>query len=570
MGQQLETQHGTEVQEVRQHGRLERVRTLVTALTVRMAEPGLLVIHVPRHGFHARHALFCHLGDFAGLGIARTGVACHRGIREQQGKHRQQDGHEAEVAGHGGCAGSASSVAPEAPPRRSATVLRSPTALPDNRGMLAIELNTRDIPDVYARFAREIGDRNWKARVHALKQEIRGNPFLEHLHIQENAIAYQLERLRELQERYAGVAVQAYNDHFHYPAASFAAQVLSIIDRSDATMAERFRGRVRGALNNPAEMRALRLELMAATHFLRAGRRVSWPEMAAGALPGQRIFDLLVEDLGPTGLEIECKSFSEEKGRRIGRRAALEFFWLVRSRHWTRLRQLQPALAVVVTLPRELPTQYKRRVALADAVAALVMRQALGSQHAAEACVRIAEIQPHQLDAMRAGGGATHLRSAFDAITGTRNKEVVAMGTPSGGSLVMGLQSAEDDTLMDGILRTMKNSATNQFSATRAAMMIGGFDGLTAEQLLDLAKHDQDPDAVPTALRLCASTFLGSPGRDHVIGLTFLSRSSLRPAVAGALDSGGTAYTFPKRGSPFWSDEFSGLFGHRGETVELA
>jgi hypothetical protein len=221
--------------------------------------------------------------------------------------------------------------------------------------MLTIELHTRDIPEIYERFAREIGERSWKARAASLKQEIKGNPFLGNLQ-QEEAITFQLERLREMQSQFGGQAVQAYNDHFHYPAASFATQVLSVLDNSSPILAGRFRRRVHGAFRNPAEMRALRLELMTATHFLRAGRAVSWPEMNADtSMQGVGMPDLVVEDLGPSGLEIECKSFSEEKGRKIGRRDALQFFWLLKSRHWDRLRLLSVGVVVVVTVPRNLP-----------------------------------------------------------------------------------------------------------------------------------------------------------------------------------------------------------------------
>lgn len=78
-----------------------------------------------------------------------------------------------------------------------------------NVGMLALELETRDIPFVYERFAHEIGEAAWKDRVAALKREIKGNPFLRRLHEPESAIAFQLEQLRELHERHQGCPVQA-------------------------------------------------------------------------------------------------------------------------------------------------------------------------------------------------------------------------------------------------------------------------------------------------------------------------------------------------------------------------
>lgn len=423
--------------------------------------------------------------------------------------------------------------------------------------MLALELETRDIPHIYERFAREIGESAWKGRVAALKREIKGNPFLKRLHEPESAIAFQLEQLRELHERHRGQPVQAHNDHSVFPAAALAAQVLSFVDScSDKVLAERFKARVRAAIrNNPADVRGLRLELMTATHFLRAGRKVSWPEMAAreGAAE-ERVFDLLVEDLGPQGLEIECKSFSEGKGRRIPRRQALEFFWLLRSRHWKELSKIPDGVVAVLTLEAGLPPSHAARVELGQLVASR-MPVGQGGDDVPGAKVRITQFDPERIP-----GGATP-RDILDNLTGTTNKEAVMMETSVGGVVVAVLESEQDDTVMDGVVKTLKTSASGQFSGTRSAMMVAGLDGITPEQLLDIARQERDPEAFPTALRLHASRFLSAEGRDHVVGVAFLSSSALRPAVDNVVDSGGSAYFFPNRDSPHWSEDFSGRFG---------
>lgn len=430
--------------------------------------------------------------------------------------------------------------------------------------MLTLELETRDIPLAYERFAHEIGDGNWKDRVAALKSEIKGNPFLRRLHEPESAIAYGLERLRELHAQHRGVPVQAYNDHALFPAAAFAAQVLSVVDGSNKILAERFKARVRAAIrNNPADLRALRLEFTTATHFLRAGRKVSWPEM--GARPGQRIYDLLVEDLGPRGLEIECKSFSEDKGRRVPRRQALEFFWLLRSRHWKDLSKISTGIVAVLTLQRDLPSAHSARLQLANLVASRVLAGQSGGDEAG------AKVRIDEFDHQRIPQGDDP-RAMLDTLTRTTNREVVMMETSNGGLIVAVLESEQDDTVMDGILKTLKSSASSQFSGTRAAMMVAGLEGISSEQLLDIALQERDPEAVPTALRYHASKFLSSEGREHIIGVVFLSSSALRPVAEDVVDSGGTAYFFPNRESPHWSEDFSGQFGREqsGRTPSIA
>jgi len=430
--------------------------------------------------------------------------------------------------------------------------------------MLALELHCRDIPKIYARFSREIGERSWVKRVSCVKEEIKGNPFLESYHHQESSIAFQLVQLNELQQRFGGFASMAYNDHHLYQAASFAMQVLSVIDASSRVFADRFRARVRDCIStNPADLRALELELRTATHFLRAGRKVTWPEMSCQDVEGKRLCDLLMEDLGPLGLELECKSFAEDTGRKITRREALEFFWLVRSNHWKKLRSGTQGIAMVMTVNRKLPTAHKDRIELAQLVASQVLSGQTGALESGDVKVQTQCFDPLPLglELSKTGGKPDQLRGTLEKLTGTVNKETVVISTEAGGALIMAIKSKEDDSLMDKIVRTLKCSASAQFTGKRAGMMVAGFQGLSAEQLLNIATHDQDPDAAPTELRLRASRFLGSKNRDHIVGAVFLSSSSLRPAVADIQDSGGTAYNFPKRESPFWSDEFSGLFG---------
>ena len=427
--------------------------------------------------------------------------------------------------------------------------------------MLSIELHTKDIPEIYDRFSKEIGEGCWKERVASIRQEIKGNPLLHEYHQQESSIAFQLEQLRDLKGRFGGVAVQQYNDHSHYSASSFAAQVLSVIKAVNGLGAERFRSRVRACIkNNPSDLRALRLELATATHFLRQGKKVSWPEMAQSYVEGQRIYDLLVEDIGPNGLELECKSFSEDKGRKITRREALDFFWLIRSQNWKKLKLSPDGVAVVVTVEKRLPVAYKDRVALSDLVSSLALSGRTGIAEFNGVTVNVIRFEPSPFNALIEKSTQSEHRRLLDQLTGTENKEIVAMSTSLNGALVFVLQSKEDDTLMSSIERTLKDSASNQFSRSRAGVMVAGLEGLNPDQLISLAMQDKDGEDLPTALRVYASRILDSPGRDHLVGTVFLSSSDLRHVTNDAVSSSSTSYHFLKRESPFWSDEFSGLF----------
>ncbi|MFX8137465.1 hypothetical protein ABTL00_19760, partial [Acinetobacter baumannii] len=83
------------------------------------------------------------------------------------------------------------------------------------------------------------------------------------------------------------------------------------------------------------------------------GCSLIWPEFSDQS-SGKPSFDLLVEDLGTDGLEIECKSVSNDKGRRIDGETVAELALLVKQQ-MPFANDLTQGLAVVVTVPDRLP-----------------------------------------------------------------------------------------------------------------------------------------------------------------------------------------------------------------------
>lgn len=419
--------------------------------------------------------------------------------------------------------------------------------------MLITELHTRHIADTYRRFASTIGDAHWKKCVNQCKQAIKGNEFLREHFEYEHAIAYQLNRLGEMIERYGTVPLEHKDLNNLYPASSFAAQVLSLMDAGSKENAEKLRRRVHGAFKKPADIRGLRLELAAATHFARRGKRVSWPETT-----GIGTFDLLVEEDNHPPLEVECKSIANDKGRKIHKVEMLEFFALLKPYLQSTTKGLTQGLSVVLTVPGRLPSIYKDRLTLAKALGRAVF-EGNSCTLAGGSTVRITDFNVAQLGDVQNIGHPRELRQAIDGVTGTNNRHSVLIATAVGGALALTLQSARDDSLLKSVFDTLSDAA-RQLSATRAGMLFTGFEGLGGEELHSVAMQDEDAVQSPTALRLAASQFLSSPARDHVIGVGFVSRSVLQPIGTESVSYGGTAYYFPKRGSSFWSECFSGMF----------
>lgn len=414
--------------------------------------------------------------------------------------------------------------------------------------MPATQMTTAEVPWIYRRLARAIGAEHWQGAVARQDEAIRSNHFLGDYLRTEYAIAYQLDRLRRLVAEFGTLPHEACNDSSIFPSLAFAAQVLGVLETSTVKQVRTFVKRVRTAFSSSENMHGLRLELQAATHFARRGQRVGWHRVNNGGS-----FDLLIEDLGPSGLEVECKSISENTGRRIPRHEALEFWGDLWKDVAGVAQNLRSGLTVVLTVPYRLPVDAWERAALAREVVARIVA-GRGATLGGGAEVRIESFDPEKIKVTK-DKGREKLRKAIDAATGTTNREAAVYGTPAGGMLAFVMQSAVGDVVLDRVFATLDDSAARQFTGKRGALFWVALQGIDADQLLSVHKQDSVPGGQPTALKLGVSDFLNrAPG--HIVGVVFSSRSGLIPAVDGTTDSGGTTNFFLKKESPHWHASF--------------
>lgn len=414
-----------------------------------------------------------------------------------------------------------------------------------------------NIPTIFDRFSELIGAQHWKKRVELLKSEIRGSRLLKDHLVKENELAFDFQEATDLIKKYGAFPIHERDCSSLYSSMGFASQILSIADASGSKVRDQLVRRVHGALKNPDDMRGLRLELMAATHFIRRGLDVQWPETI-----GDGTMDLKVPALGPQGLEVECKSISDDKGRKIHKREALDFFSLISPQLNDLGKNLTMGISAVLTLEGRMSTNFSERKNLAQSVVRNILSGSTSCQLDG-AQLRIHEFDLSLLGDLGEDGHPVVSRRNIDQITGTNNRQALIVGRKSGGAIVLVLQSNQDDALLTYLFNTLSKSANKQLSGCRAGMFLVGFDGLEAVSLIDLAQQESDASNPPSALRVQVSDFLMSQGREHVVGVGFLSKGALRTPSGGVIESGGSAYVFPKKTSQFWHPDFSGLFAER-------
>ena len=420
------------------------------------------------------------------------------------------------------------------------------------KSIVLTELHTRRVPGLFRQFKDLVGESHWTERTRKIDAEIRGAPFMRELLNEENALARQLTRCSAYANQYGEGLWPSINDHSLFPAFRFMAQITTFARALSADQRRQIVGRTQGAFKNPEDLRALQFELAMATHFAKRGHEVMFPEMFGGGT-----FDLLIADLGPNGLEVECKSASTNKGRKIHRREALEFFSGLQPTLDPFARHLQSGLYAVITIPERLPTDLGKRAALHESVVRGIIRGNTGEVDGG-VLLRIADFDIHSYPEL--GPQLTEeVRASVDTITGTDNREVMILGRKNAGALIVVVQSAKEDRYLKRVLGTVQDAAKRQLTGSRPGLLIVGLDGISGSGLVEAAKQDQNETDSPTALRVAASRFLNRQDFPHVVGVGFTSEDSLEPSADG-VRSGGMAYYFPRKDGAMWDDAFSGLF----------
>ena len=265
------------------------------------------------------------------------------------------------------------------------------------------------------------------------------------------------------------------------------------------------------------------------------------------------------------GRFIGAYSISSDKGRKIHRRDALEFYNIFEKGLVKTARNLNTGIIIVVTVPDRLPADYSSRKLLCSKILNQVtLRESSVFDDQIE--IRIEEFDFSSIGIKSVGGTLTVDRELLDRITSTTNKEVMVLGNQCGGGVVTVLQSREDDSFLKSIFSTLEVSATKQVSKTRPVLFFVSFHDLEDGALREIGDESGDK---PTALRIKASEFLNRHDMNHVVGVHFVARGSLEPRVDGKHSHSGTTYSFSKPDSTFWEQEFEELFRENGLRTEL-
>lgn len=427
--------------------------------------------------------------------------------------------------------------------------------------MLTTELDLHWFPQLFDEYCEIVGAEYWVKPVERWLAHTKNNPYLRAHYEEQNRISFELAACSKIKHRHGLLPIEATHDPRFHGGLTFAAQSLSLYHALPQPIQQAFLGRIRGAFRDGRSMNGLLLEMSIATHFLKRGHRLSWPEFddSVGNAPS---FDLFVEDLGDRGLEVECKSVSNDKGRHLDDEVVATFMRTLEISLGF-LRTLSCGLLIIITVPNRLPTSPIEQALLARDIARQVMSGKSGTR-ADGTQIEVRDF-PASYAATIASLQGQEQREALEQLTRTRNVRHFVKPTRGRGLSVIAIQSMKRDTFLESAMRTTSDAATRQLSRTRAGLLVVGLEAVSGVELAALAEHDNGSGGVPSALQLRVSAFLSRPDMAHVIGVTFVSKKEVSD-IGKELAIQGRSYTFFNTESPFWHPDFSGLFEPRGRT----
>jgi hypothetical protein len=408
------------------------------------------------------------------------------------------------------------------------------------------ETRSGEFPAVFERFEKTIGDNIWRRRAGKIRDDIRGNPYLREWLLEENRIAFALSAFSTGKEASGMLPAVQIQDTRQYETVALVTQTMAFLDAVDAQVAKAFIGRVKGAFSNPPDFRGLSLEMLTATHLQRRGTVIQ--------LPQDGTYDWLAEREG-LAFEVECKSISGDKGRPIHLRDSLDLCHLIKKELGGLIDSVTDGLLVTVRLPAKAPSAYQVRKEIAkQAKRAVLMAQDLASDRAT-----ITQLHFPRIQLALTGGPSDreHLRKFMEERYGlAHGHQVVAHVTRAGGLILVAIGSQLGDDMIGETMRTLEKAGSDQLTGSRPGILCVKLEGLTADELIEIAQVD-DP---PTALRIGVHNLWQSSATECVSHVAFMADGQVEQGASGAWSRVGASYVFNNPRSPFKNDARLQLF----------
>jgi len=412
-----------------------------------------------------------------------------------------------------------------------------------------LEIYDHEIVPMLTRLVAIAGDGPWSKKFSTLQHQFRENPFLGEWMIERHGIELKFAQLlgREAREGRFPVEIQ---DHVQYELYAFAVGVVRIYDLVSRKGQTRLRGMLLDGLKPNNNLLSLQHEVLTCVHLMNRGYEVELNDIENGSGVD------FIARLDGLELEVECKMFTGDLGRKLVRRKVLMLNHHLRATVERTFKSATRGIIARITLPDRLSCTPGQLRAIDAALSSAVLK--------GNAVTKTVECEIEVKDFYVANSpfhveGDQHpthkaVEDFVHAMLGKRNVNLMILYRPRKRAVVVLIESAKPDNVLKGVHRQLREATSAQFTKTRPGILSAQFQELTAEDMLELGKSDSSRTGTPTALQIMTSQFLNSPNREHIHTVAYRSHGTLVRAPGAPIKEEGHVYYFPNRNNPYAND----------------
>lgn len=399
----------------------------------------------------------------------------------------------------------------------------------------------------------------WDKKIAWLKQELTDNPHMEEWLREYHGTELRLcELLVEIND--SGKYPQTTSDEPLYELLSFAAGFVRIYDNSSDKGKKRLKGMLLDGLKTDKGLASLKHEISTAIHLMIRDFDVEFHDLEndKGGM------DFIARGNG-IELEIECKVFTGDLGRKIIKRHALTLYNILLPKLEKIYQSASRGILIRITIPDRLTRSPSQHHEIVDSVSSAVLRGSLKTH--TEVCdveVHDFEISESPFSVSRKEDINRSMVADFvSSITGISklNPNCAILFSPSTRAVIAFLESAKPDNVLSGMDRQLREAAKGQFSSSRPGILAVHVHALNADQLTNLYNLQSTDPQNPTGLRIMTSKLLESPSRNHIHTVCYKANGAIDSDAASGITSGkGVTYSIRNRNNPNYEDQRYQIF----------
>jgi len=419
----------------------------------------------------------------------------------------------------------------------------------------SIQIRDTEVAELLQALMQITGIEAWKRRFEWLQREVGENALMENWLRERCAIEW---AMREILSDPSLKANQPFKlqTQSQYELVAFAAGTVRCHEHLSESGRRRLRGVLLDGLKEDKGLLSIQHEITTAVHLIHRGFDVEFHDMEHG---GGVDFVARKDDVE---IEVECKMFSADLGRKIHRRRSATLCKQLAEVLVETYNSATKGLIVAVTIPDRLtPSPAQHREIEAAVRKGLLQGEALTQN---EHCtVRIWDFPINDSPFSNAPGEIS--RDEVDqfvrARTGRSNVNLMILFSPGQRAVILSLASEKHDEVLDGMRRQLRDAAKGQFTGTRPAMLSVQLHALTADQLISLGQLDSSSRSAATGLQIMTSDFLQRPSSAHIHTVAYRSHGVFdNGGWSGTTRGAGTSYLIKNRNHASYADARFGIF----------